>query len=177
MSRKSLLTAVITIFFMMALPVYAGVYDHEVTVRGMSFAWTVDGTTLKAKMSAKTRGWVAVGFNPSDKMQGANIIIGYVKDGVGTIADHFGDSATSHSDDTKLGGTTDVVLVDASEEGGMTTIEFTMPMDSADTYDGVLNADGDTVLLMAYGPDRDSFLPRHAYRGSKTVNLATGAEK
>jgi hypothetical protein len=177
MSKKSLQAVLMIICLMIAVPVLAEAYDHEVTARGMSFAWTVDGETLKGKMSAKTGGWVAVGFNPSDKMKDANIIIGYVKDGVGTVADHFGDQATGHADDTELGGTSDVTLVGASEENGMTTIEFTMPMASADANDGALTADGDTVLLMAYGPDRDSFKPRHSYRGTKTVNLATGAEK
>ncbi len=177
MSKKSLKTALMMVCLLIAAPVLAEAYDHEVTARGMTFAWTVDGEILKGKMSAKTGGWVAVGFNPTDKMKDANIVIGYVKDGAGSVADHFGDKATGHSDDVELGGTSDVTLVGASEENGTTTIEFSMPMASADAYDGVLTADGDTLLLLAYGPDRDSFKPRHSYRGTKTVNLATGAEK
>lgn len=177
MLNKKLMTALLAGLVLVAAPLYADAYDHEVTARGMSFSWTVDGDTLKGKMSAKTGGWVAVGFNPSNKMKDANIVIGYVKDGTGTIADHFGDKATGHSEDTDLGGTSDVTLVGASEQDGMTTIEFTLPMASGDEYDGTLTADGDTVLLLAYGPDRDSFRPRHSYRGTKTVNLATGAEK
>jgi len=177
MLNKKLMTVVLTGCLLIGVPVYADAYDHEVTARGMSFSWAVDGDTLKGKMSAKTGGWVAVGFNPSNKMKDANIVIGYVKDGAGSIADHFGDKATGHSEDTDLGGTNDVTLVAASEENGMTTIEFTLPIASFDEYYGVLTADGDTVLLMSYGPDRDSFRPRHSYRGTKTVNLATGAEK
>lgn len=162
---------------LMVFPAGAAAYDHEVTVKGMSFSWSIEGTTLQGKISAKTTGWVAVGFNPTEKMKDANIVIGYVKDGAGTVADHFGKSATSHVDDTELGGTNDVSLVSAVEENGTTTIEFTMPMDSADRYDGTLSPNDDTVLIMAYGPDRDSFKPRHSFRGSKTVNLGTGAEK
>ncbi len=177
MGKQMVRAAVAAAIISLALSVQAADYDHEVEARGMTFAWSVDGDTLNGKMSARTGGWVAVGFNPSSKMKDANIIIGYVKDGEGVIADHFGDSATSHKDDTELGGTTDVTLVAAGEENGMTTIEFTMPMNSGDAYDNVVSADGDTVLLMAFGPDRDSFRPRHTFRGSKTVNLATGAEK
>ena len=177
MLNKKLMTVMLAGFVLVAAPLYADAYDHEVTARGMSFSWTVDGDTLKGKMSAKTEGWVAVGFNPSNKMKDANIVIGYVKDGTGTLADHFGDKATGHSEDTELGGTDDVTLVGASEENGITTIEFTLPMTSGDAYDSALSADTDTVLLMSYGPNRDSFRPRHTYRGTKTVNLATGAEK
>ena len=177
MVLRTVLATAAAIGAMFMIPMTAWSYDHEVSARGMSFSWSVEGNVLKGKMSAKTGGWVAVGFNPSSKMKDANIIIGYVKDGVGTVADHFGDKATGHSADTELGGKEDVTLVAASEENSMTTIEFTMPMDSGDAYDQVLQADGDTVLLLAYGPDRDSLKPRHSYRGSTVVNLSTGAEK
>lgn len=177
MGLRKVVTTVMTIGALALIPATASAYDHEVSARGMSFSWSVEGNLLKGKMSAKTGGWVAVGFNPSSKMKDANIIIGYVKDGTGTVADHFGDKATGHSADTELGGSEDVTLVAASEENSMTTIEFTMPMDSADAYDQVLQADGDTVLLLAYGPDRDSLKPRHTFRASKVVNLSTGAEK
>jgi len=152
-------------------------YDHEVEAKGVTFAWKVDGDTLHGKMSAKTEGWVAVGFNPSSKMKDANYIIGYVKDGQAEVADHFGDKSTGHSADEKLGGTSDVTLVSGSEDGGMTSIEFTIPLDSGDKFDSVLTVDGDTVVLLAYGPDRDSYKPRHRSKSSKTINLASGAVK
>jgi opacity protein-like surface antigen len=152
-------------------------YEHEVEAKGVTFAWTVDGATLHGKLFAKTEGWVGVGFNPSNKMKDANFILGYVKDGEATVVDHFGDKSTGHSADEKLGGSSDVTLVGGSEDNKMTTIEFTIPLDSGDQYDSVLNADGDTVLLLAYGPDRDSFKPRHRNRALITVNLSSGEVK
>ncbi|MEE4166474.1 MAG: DOMON domain-containing protein [Desulfocapsaceae bacterium] len=160
-----------------ATTLFAASYDHELTVKDMTFSWKVDGDTLHGRMSAKTEGWVGVGFNPSKKMQDANFIIGYVKDGKAEIADHFGTRATAHDADSKEGGSDDVTLVGGAEENGMTTIEFTMPMNSGDKLDGALTADGDTILLLAYGPDRDSLKPRHRFKKTMTVNLATGASK
>lgn len=172
------LAVLLVIVFVTSVTASAAVaYDHEVQAKNMSFAWKIDGDMLHGKMSAKTKGWVAVGFNPSKKMKDANFIIGYVKGGETKIADHFGDKATGHSADTKKGGSADAVLVGGSEENGMTTIEFTIPMDSSDKLDGTLAKDGDTVLLLGYGPDRDSFKARHKYRTSMTVNLSTGASK
>lgn len=165
------------ICFCGAVSVQGADYDHELEAKGATFAWKIDGEMLHVKMSAKTKGWVAVGFNPSKKMKDANYILGYIKDGEAMVADHFGDKATGHSPDEKLGGTPDVTLVGGSEEGGVTTIEFSIPMNSADKYDSVLSKDGDTVVLLAYGPDRDSFKPRHKGKASKTVNLGTGAVK
>ena len=39
-------------------------YDHNVTVKEMAFLWKVDGESLKVKLTAKTTGWLGVGFNP-----------------------------------------------------------------------------------------------------------------
>lgn len=152
-------------------------YDHEMKAEGVTFAWKVDGDTLHAKISAKTKGWVAVGFNPVKQMQGGNYILGYVKGDKVEVTDHFGNKSVNHSADEKLGGTSDVTLVGGSEKGGTTTIEFTIPMDSGDEYDSVLSADGDTVVVLAYGPPRDSFKARHRKQAKKTVNLSTGAVK
>jgi len=177
MRRAMIVAALVLAFCFGPLGASAASYDHEVKGKNISFAWKIDGTTLNGKISAKTDGWVAVGFNPSDKMKDANIVIGYVKNGRVTLDDQFGDKMTGHSADKDLGGTNDVTLVSGTEEGGMTTIEFTMPMDSGDKYDRVLTADADTTLLLAYGPDRDSLRPHHQWRGAKIVNLSTGAEK
>jgi hypothetical protein len=171
----ALLTTLLACFFTTAL--LAGPYDHEVKAKDMTFAWKVDGDTLHGKMSAKTKGWVGVGFNPSKKMKDANFILGYVKDGKAKVVDHFGTKATGHDADSKKGGSDDVTLVAGTEDNGLTTIEFTLPMNSSDKMDGTLTADGDTILLLAYGPDRDSMKPRHKFKTTMTVNLSTGASK
>ena len=155
----------------------AGQYDYEVKDKKITFAWKVDGDKLAVKLAAETDGWVGIGFNPSKNMKDANFILAYVKDGETKIVDEFGDSENSHSPDDKLGGTTDVTLVGGSEAGGMTTVEFTMPLKSADKNDGTINVSGDTVILLAYGSGRDSFKTKHTYRTALKVNLGTGASK
>ncbi len=176
MKLRVLFTIFVTVFMVSVSAVIASAYDHEVTAKKMNFAWKIDGDTLHGKMSAKTKGWVAVGFNPSKKMKDANFIIAYVKGTDVSIADHFGDKATGHSADKKKGGTEDVTLVSGAEENGVTTIEFTIPLNSADKMDSPLSVDGDTMLLLGYA-DRDSFKARHKFRTSMSVNLSTGATK
>lgn len=157
--------------------VFAVDYAHEVKAKDMTFAWTVDGDKLAVKVAAPTEGWVGVGFNPSDAMKGANIIIGYVKKGKVKILDEFGERETAHAPDTKLGGSDDVVVVGGSEEGGTTTLEFAIPLDSGDKSDSAIVVDGDTKVILAYGVGRDSFRPRHKFRTAIVVNLTTGAMK
>ena len=177
MKNTLMLLVIATVCIWGLAPAHSASYDHEVEAKGVSFSWKIDGDTLHGKVSAKTEGWVAVGFNPSSKMKDANYILGYVKDGTAEVVDHFGDKSTGHSSDESLGGTSDVTLVGGSEDGGTTTIEFTIPLDSGDKYDSVLSPDGDTLLLLAFGPDRDSFKPRHRNKASMTVNLSSGAVK
>lgn len=153
----------------------AAQYDHEVQDKKITFAWKVDGDNLAIKLSAQTQGWVGIGFSPSKMMKDANVIIGYVKDGKVEISDEFGDSDNNHNPDVKLGGSEDVTLVGGTEEGGMTTLEFTIPMKSADKNDKDIVVDVDTTVLLAYGGERDSLKSKHQYRTALKVNLKTGA--
>lgn len=150
-------------------------YAHEFSDKDMSVAWRIDGETLAVKMSAPTEGWVGVGFNPTDQMKDANFVLGYVKKGEAKIIDEYGTDTAKHSSDKKLGGTVDATLVAGVEEGGVTTIEFTMPVNSADKNDTKIDVSGDTIVLLAYGAGRDSFKSKHKYRSTFKVNLTTGA--
>lgn len=167
----------ITLLVFFITGVVAGEYDHELVDKNFTFAWKVDGENLAVKMSAKTEGWVGIGFNPSEKMMGANFVVGYVKKGKAKLIDDFGTKKNAHKSDKKLGGSEDAVLVAGAEDGGVTTIEFTIPLKSGDKYDADIVADGDNVVLLAYGAGRDSFKAKHKYRSTFKVNLASGTSE
>lgn len=152
-------------------------YTHEVKDKKISFAWTVDGDNLAVKLVAKTEGWVGIGFNPVKKMAGANFILGYVKKGKAKIVDEFGIEENKHKSDTKLDGVNDVVLISGTEVDGVTTLEFTMPLESGDKNDTKIDVNGDTTVLLSYGAGRDSFKTKHKYRSTFIVNLSTGASE
>jgi hypothetical protein len=152
-------------------------YQHSLTVEKMTFDWSIAGDQLAVKLSAPTTSWVAVGFNPSNKMKDANIIIGYVKNGKVKIVDHFGTAATQHKEDDKIGGSENLTVVGGSEEGEVTTIEFSIPLNSGDEKDGAIDPAADTNLIFAYGEGRDSFRVKHKFNQSVVVNLSTGATK
>ncbi len=176
MKRGSLLVILsvfLTVFFV-ANQVYAGDYDHTIEVKNMSFSWKIDGENLNVKMAAKSTGWVGVGFNPSKKMKDANFVLGYVKKGEAKITDDFGVGEKKHKTDEKLGGKSDTTLISGVEEGGMTTIEFSMPLSSGDVKDTVIDPMGETIVLLAYGGKRDSFISAHKYRTTLKVTLSDG---
>ena len=155
----------------------AAEYKHSLTIDKMTFDWSVVGENLAIKLSAPTTGWVAIGFHPTDMMKDANIIIGFVKDGKVEIFDDFGTQPTQHGPDTKRDGQENVTVVGGSETGNTTTLEFTIPLNSGDPNDGVIQPKADTVIMLAYGPDRDSTKLKHQFAKTLTVNLDSGVKK
>ena len=164
------------LFFMTLLcsTVCAATYDHEITVQRMAFSWKVAGADLHVRLTAPTTGWVAIGFNPSAGMKGAKFVLGYVQDGKTIISDEFGTGEIKHEPVEKLGGKSDVTLIGGKEEGGVTTLEFTIPLVAKDTKGGSIDPTGDTTVLLAYGLDGDSSTLRHKFRTRISINLSNG---
>jgi hypothetical protein len=150
-----------------------GEYPHTVEAAGVVFHWANDDENLYAAMAAETGGWVAVGFDPEMRMQGANYVVGYVKDGEAFIQDMFGVKPAglgSHPADVELGGSDDVLEYGGQEEGGRTVIEFKIPLDSGDPYDKPLSPGEryDLITAMGSGDDFDSL---HIARGYGEITI------
>lgn len=140
--------------------------------KGFVFGYALAGQTLKGYMSAPSTGWLAVGFDPTNRMKDANFVFGFVQDGKGVIRDDFGTGSTSHASDESLGGKSDVRLVSFSEADGRTTIEFEVPLASGDRYDRPLSPGTTYKVLWAFGPDnRDNFTAIHRQRGSFIIRF------
>lgn len=146
---------------------------YQASSGGITLRWRVSGDSLDVIVSADTTGWVAVGFDPTSRMQDANIIIGYVEGPMISIRDDFGTSISSHSSDESLGGTGDVTNVSGSEAAGITEISFTIPLDSGDQYDRPLAEGSSYKVLLAYGPDgSDDFTTYHVSgRSEVTIDM------
>ena len=160
--------------FIVCSTVYASNYGHEIIVQKMILFWEVDGAELHIKLTAPTTGWVGIGFNPSKEMKDAKFVLGYVKDGKAIISDEFGTGEIKHEAVEKLGGKSDITLIEGKEEGGETTIEFTIPLVSKDTKGGKIDPSGKTTVLLAYGLDHDTSKLKHKFRTSISINLSTG---
>ena len=136
----------------------------ELTVDDVRLSLETDGTVLIVSVSAPTTGWVAVGFDPSAAMKDANIVIGYVADGQVFLRDDWGSGHTSHEPDTEMGGEDDITAASGEEAGGVTSITFTIPLDSGSPGDKALVPGTTYDVLVAYGPDSaDDFEGFHSW--------------
>ena len=141
------------------------------TVNNITLQWKTDTLgNLLVKISATTVGWIAVGFDPTAGMQDANIIIGYVVNDTAYIRDDFGTGLHAHAADTTLGGTDDVSDKIGTETGGVTEIGFTIPLDSGDTRDRVLEIGQSYQVILAWGTD-DSFDTPHTVRVTTEIDI------
>jgi hypothetical protein len=156
-----------------ALSATAAEYKHKVVQAGVTFEWSIDGQSLNGRMSAKTTGWVGVGFNATKDMQDAGFVIGAVKDGQAKAAVYVGTAPTAHS---KAVEQADISNIGGGEADGVTTISFTIPLVSKDPKIRPIAVDKDTKVLLAYG-EEDSVKVRHASRDEFLLNLSTGEVK
>lgn len=137
-----------------------GEYRHALTdsTTGMVVSWQNDATTLHVGLVAPGVGWLAIGFDPIHKMEGANIIIGYVKGGVLTIDDQYGSGPQGHAADAH----DDILSSGGREAGGKTTMEFSIPMDSRDSQDRRLEPGERYAVILSYHLSDDTLVTYHA---------------
>jgi len=149
-----------------------GEYNHEATMGKVKLWWRNDAESLYLAMEAPTTGWVAVGIDPTDRMKGANYILGEVTDGKAQIWDAYGTAPTgaTHPPDTDLGGTNDIVAYAGVEEEGITRFEVQIPLDSGDKYDRPLKPGGTYPVIVAMGGS-DSYNSYHASKASGKITL------
>ncbi len=135
---------------------------QETTKSDITLRWRIEGTKLKVTLKAPTDGWVAVGFNPTSKMEDANIIIGFVKDGNIFIRDDWGTGPVSHEADIDLGGQDNITDKSGEESDGSTEISFTIPLDSGDRKDQPLVPGQKYKVLLGHGrAGADNFTSFH----------------
>jgi hypothetical protein len=145
---------------------------QEITSQGITLRWRAEADSLELSMSAATTGWVGVGFDPTSQMEGANFLLGYVENGSVEMRDDWGTGSFSHASDTSLGGTSDLTVDGGTEDGGQTTLELTIPLDSGDQYDKPLTAGETYTVILASGADgADDFTSAHQVATSVSIEI------
>ncbi len=148
-----------------------GEYAHSTEVAGVKVYWVNDGRVLCVGLVSPGTGYVAIGFDPVDRMLGANLVLGSVDEGVLTIRDDYGNAATGHDADTTLGGVDNVVSAAGHQWADQTVVEFVIPLSSGDSTDKQLLPGGSYPVLVAYNALSDDFSVRHTRRGTGRITL------
>lgn len=130
----------------------------------------VEGDSAMMALRAQAKGWVALGIDPEEKMRGADMIFGYVKDGQVVVVDMYSTGTFGpHPADVTQGGTNDVTMVSGSFRDGILTVEFKRKLNTGDSKDKELKI-GDNKVIWAVGDVPDP-AAKHGRRGAGTLTL------
>jgi hypothetical protein len=134
-------------------------YTYTSEKKGLKLFLTRTASSLYAAVIADTTGWVGIGFK-SDKMDKAEILIGYVKDGKGSLFEQFAQGNTHNDKNIPY-----VKSFALTESGSSTILE--VELDAK----GVVSSEQKTLpLILAYGGD-DTITSYHKARTPVTVKL------
>ncbi len=137
----------------------------------MDLYWSVREDRVYFGLKAPTQGWVALGFNSAvPLMRGADIIIGYVKDGQLVLEDSYANSRIGHQTDIQLGGRDDILDRASTQDEGGTIIEFSRRLDTGDTFDMPIRPAEKLMILLAYG-QRDDLISYHDRMRALMANI------
>ncbi|MFM9837886.1 MAG: DOMON domain-containing protein [Cyclobacteriaceae bacterium] len=128
---------------------------NSTTINGMTFHWRFHKEHLQCRVTAPTKGWVAIGFNTKDELSSTNLIMGSVEQDYVTIDDRFVVKPGDHKSITELGGSEAIVQRTGVEENGKTSISFSIPLSVNDKFHHNLVEGKEYYVLMAFSQEDD----------------------
>ena len=130
----------------------------------------VDGDKVHLALKAKTEGYVSIGFDPTERMKDADIVLGGVKDGKAVLLDMYSTGVTGpHPPDEQQGGKNDISVFGASKKEGVTIVEFERKLVTGDSKDKPIKI-GDNKIIWAIGETPD-LSGKHVKRGGGVLRL------
>ena len=150
-----------------------GEYSKNLSLSGGNYIvhWKNDGENLYMALEGRAEGFVAIGFEPTQAMKDADMVLGWASRGEATVLDLYSTGIYGpHPPDEELGGTSDLLESGGAEFDGWTVIEFERKMDTGDEFDKALRP-GQTVDIIWSISSSDSLAMRHNV-GRGTARLA-----
>ena len=151
--------------------IYDGEYAHSTEAGGFQIHWSNDASFLRVGVISPGTGYLAIGFDPDDKMQGANFVLAAVRDGQLWTRDDYGYGPLAHASDVSLGGTDNILAAAGREGEGKTYVEFVIALNSGDPMDKVLVPGTTYDIVIAFHETSDDFDTYHSRRGAGKMKL------
>ncbi|MHA2249793.1 MAG: DOMON domain-containing protein [Candidatus Kariarchaeaceae archaeon] len=143
----------------------------------MTIYWEHSDENLTIGLVSQSTGWLAIGIG--EVMLDSNMIMGGVRDGVPYCVDLVGLSNWLHVEDSSLeDGENNILAYDATEDSSSTTLEFTIPFNSSDPYDPIIEEGKVYSMFLGYHEDSDDITIIHTgHSNIFTVFIRPLAEK
>ncbi len=151
-----------------------GEYAHSTEAGGFQIHWSNDASFLRVGLISPGTGYLAIGLDPDDRMQGANFVLAAVRNGQLWTRDDYGNGPLTHASDVSLGGTDDILAAAGREDGGKTYVEFVIALNSGDRFDKPLTPGTTYDIVIAFHETNDDFDTYHSRRGAGKMRLDPG---
>ncbi|KAG6448889.1 MOXD1 homolog 1 [Manduca sexta] len=138
--------------------------------------WVNSDSSITFRLEARTRGYVALGFNSARNVRGADLVVAWVDDrnGNAQILDCHG---PDYQDLPVADDVQNYELISGYQNDTHTTIEFRRQLDTCDKQDFVIGEDT-TQILWALGPDgSDGDLPKQVKSSNRPLRLLLPVSK
>jgi len=149
-------------------------YDHFAALdpdEKVKLYWTIEKVeqTVSFALDGATTGWVGFGISTGQgKMDKADMVIGWVKDGKPYLSDRHGVGHYPKIDDHN-----DYKLISGTENNGRTVIKFSRKIDTCDKQDIKLQ-EGTSKVIFALNdndPESPESVMQHTFRGVRSILL------
>jgi hypothetical protein len=138
----------------------------------LEISWKNDAEYLYMALNGSTKGWISLGFEPTEWMKDADIIMGAVDKGEAEIEDVFSTGNYGpHQKDTTLGGTYDILAFGGRESGGYTVIEFKRRMNTTDKFDKAFVPGQKVPIIWAMADTTSDEVKHNVAKGEGTLTL------
>lgn len=138
----------------------------------LEISWKNDANYIYMALKGDTHGWISIGFEPTEWMKDADIIMGSVSGKNTTLLDEYcTGNYGPHLNDTKLGGTYDIQEFGGKEESNYTVIEFKRKMDTGDKFDKAFSPGENISIIWAMADSKDIDAKHNIAKGEGILTL------
>lgn len=129
--------------------------EETLNIGGMTFSYELNEDSIEIKLTAPTNGWIGVGFNNRDNIVKSDLLLFNVVSAQPNALDMYVVGFGNPREDSKLGGSHSIKILDSQETIDKTYVHFIIPMKSNDRYDFQHEIDQDFWLILAYSTHDD----------------------
>jgi hypothetical protein len=146
----------ISVFMLIyAVMVIPSQQEKHVEAEGIRASYCFRNNTMHFELSAPTTGWVALGLNSTDQLQGSSLIMCRVQDGQVEIVDHFVRAPGDYLPVTDLGQSSLVQEISGTEIEGKSSFAFTLPLKPESPYHHTIVIGSEFTMHLAYSVSDD----------------------
>ncbi len=138
----------------------------------LEVSWKNDAEYLYVALNGTTHGWISIGFEPTEWMKDADMIMGSVEEKRVTLLDEYSTGNYGpHLNDTELGGTYDILESGGAEAGRYTVIEFKRRMNTGDKFDKAFVSGQNISIIWAMADSKGHDIKHNVAKGEGILGL------